>query len=235
MSKLVLLSTSNTKTEKGEKKGYLTFVLNLAPSDMSGFNTCPMASVGCRGACLNTSGNGNYPAVQAARVRKTQMFFNNRDAFMCQLFADIAVAKEIAVKENLTPCFRLNTTSDIRWENMPINGHKNIMLAYPTDIFYDYTKIPNRKGLPDNYTLTFSRSESNETDVKRIIKTTDTNVAVVFATKKGKDLPDKWMGRKVVDGDETDLRFLDPKGVIVGLRAKGKAQGKEWGGFVVTP
>ena len=40
-----------------------------------------------------------------------------------------------------------------------------------------------------------------------------------------------WKGFEVVNGDETDLRFLDKKGVVVGLIEKGRAK-KDETGFV---
>jgi hypothetical protein len=93
--------------------------------------------------------------------------------------------------------------------------------------FYDYTKLPNRRNVPSNYHLTFSRSESNELDALRILANGVMNVAVVFDT-----LPTKWAGVKVIDGTETDLRFLDEQGVVVGLVAKGKAK-KDNSGFTI--
>lgn len=227
-----LLSVSNTKTMKGEGRGFRTFILHLAPSTLSGFNTCPMASKGCAAACLNTAGRGIYANIQAARIRKTRYFFMNREAFMLDLAADIAVAIRRAEKHGLTPVFRLNGTSDIRWETIPVAGFRNIMEMFPNVRFYDYTKIPNRRNLPPNYSLTFSRSEDNEA-----MAPAGMNMAVVFAVAPSQPLPSQWNGRIVVDGDKDDLRFLDPRGVIVGLRGKGKAsvhKANTHNGFVVT-
>lgn len=239
-----LLTVGNPKLMKGEKKGYLSFVLHLAPSDLSGYNTCPMASAGCRAACLNTAGRGGLfkagtstNTIQEARIRKTKLFFEDRDTFMAMLVKDITAAIKMAEKRNLIPVIRLNGTSDIRWELVKVvyanNTFANIMRAFPAITFYDYTKIANRRNLPPNYHLTFSKSESNGIDVVRMAQS-GMNVAVVFGVKKGKELPSMWMNRQVVDGDDTDLRFLDPKGVIVGLRGKGKARKGEFDGFVVT-
>lgn len=221
-----LLTLGNTKTTKGEAQGYLTFIMHLAPSTLSGYNTCPMASAGCASACLNTAGRGRFTATQEARIRKTRWFFENREMFMVQLVKDIAAAIRKADREGMVPVFRLNGTSDIRWETVAVAGFGNIMEMFPTVQFYDYTKIANRRNLPPNYHLTFSRSESNETQVLDVVRTT-TNVAVVFDT-----LPAEYMGRQVIDGTETDLRFLDPQGVVVGLVAKGKAK-KDTSGFTI--
>ena len=219
-----LLTVGNTKTVKGEALGYMTFIMHLAPSDVSGYNACPMASAGCRAACLNTAGRGRFDATQAARIRKTREFFENRAAFMAQLEKDIRAAERKAKREGFIPVIRLNGTSDIRWEN------EGIMQKFPHIQFYDYTKIPNRKNLPANYDLTFSRSESNES----LLPGVTLNVAVVFNVKKGADLPTAYLGRPVIDGDEHDLRFMDPRGSIVGLRGKGEAKKSAHGGFVVN-
>lgn len=226
---LKLLSTGNPKLMKGEKQGYLSFILHLAPSTLSGFNTCPMASNGCAAACLNTAGRGGMfkrgestNAIQEARIRKTRQFFNDRETFMAQLVKDITLAIKQADRKGMTPVFRLNGTSDLRWENVPVGGFDNVMAMFPNVTFYDYTKLPNRRNIPANYHLTFSRSESNEHLIP-----SDLNVAVVFDK-----LPDTYLGRPVVNGDDTDLRFLDPQGVVVGLKAKGKAK-KDRSGFTV--
>jgi hypothetical protein len=222
-----LLTVGNTKTVKGEALGYLTFIMHLAPSTLSGYNTCPMASEGCAAACLNTSGRGRFTATQEARIRKTRWFFEDRVTFMDQLVKDVQAAIRKAGREGMVPVFRLNGTSDIRWETVPVAGFRNIMEMFPTVQFYDYTKLSNRRDIPANYHLTFSRSESNDAYVK-VALDRGMNVAVVFNT-----LPDTYMGRTVIDGTDTDLRFLDGENVIVGLLAKGKAK-KDTSGFTVT-
>ena len=221
-----LLTVGNTKTVKGEAMGYMTFIMHLAPSTLSGYNTCPMASKGCAAACLNTAGRGRFTATQEARIRKTKWFFEDRPTFMAQLVKDIQAAIRKAERETMTPVFRLNGTSDIRWENVPVGGRRNIMEMFPSQTFYDYTKLQNRVNLPSNYHLTFSRSEENYTAVDTMMAQ-GYNTAIVFDS-----LPAVYNGYKVIDGTETDLRFLDPKNVIVGLLAKGKAK-KDLSGFTV--
>jgi hypothetical protein len=224
-----LLGISNTKTLKGESLGYRTYIMHLAPSTLSGYQVCPMASLGCSDACLNLSGMGRFSNVQAARIAKTQWFFQDRPAFMKQLVKEVRAAVKSSHKAGLTPVFRLNGTSDIRWEMIPVLGdapptaYASIMAMFPQVQFYDYTKIPNRRNVPSNYHLTFSRSETNHQDVVL----SQYNVAVVFDT-----LPDTYLGRPVIDGTETDLRFLDPQNVVVGLKANGKAK-KDTSGFTV--
>lgn len=222
-----LLTVGNTKTVKGEKAGFLTLILHLAPSRLSGFQTCPMASKGCAAACLNTAGRGRFTRTQEARIRKTKWFFENRETFMNQLVKDIQAGIRKAQRLNLTPVFRLNGTSDLRWENVPVQGYANIFAMFPSVQFYDYTKLQNRRDIPSNYHLTFSRSEENYNSLDQMFEK-GYNVAVVFDK-----LPASYNGRKVIDGTETDLRFLDPAGVVVGLIAKGKAK-KDKSGFTVV-
>lgn len=226
-----LLGIANTKTMKGEKLGFRTYIMHLAPSTLSGYQVCPMASPGCASACLNLSGMGRFSNVQKARIAKTKLFFEDRGAFMFKLLKEIRAAIRSSQKAGLTPVFRLNGTSDIRWETISVFAdgfwHNNIMDAFPSVQFYDYTKIPNRRDIPANYHLTFSRSEMNELEALQVLSSGKMNVAVVFD-----ELPVKWAGVKVIDGTETDLRFLDDRAVVVGLKANGKAK-KDATGFTV--
>jgi Gene product 88 len=226
-----LLGIANTKTMKGEKYGYQTYIMHLAPSTLSGYQVCPMASPGCASACLNLSGMGKFSNVQAARIAKTKWFFEDRKAFMAQLVKEVEAAIRKSTRLGFTPAFRLNGTSDIRWEQYAVvrNGveYRNVMEAFPTTQFYDYTKLTNRNYVPSNYHLTFSRSETNYMETVRMMA--QMNVAVVFD-----EIPDKYMGITVVDGTETDLRFLDPSFVIVGLKANGKAKKDQTGFTVLT-
>jgi hypothetical protein len=223
-----LLSTANPKIQKGTKLGYLSFILHLAPADLSGKNTCPKATEGCKAACLNTAGRGgmfrkgeNTNMIQKARIRKTNYFYNDREGFLADLEADIRKGIKLATKLGLTPVFRLNGTSDLSWEKY------GIIEKFPTVQFYDYTKVLGRKvsHLP-NYFLIFSKADGNDSDVAEAIMQ-GMNVAAVFDA-----VPTEHMGRPVIDADEHDLRFLDAKGVIAGLKAKGRAK-KDYSGFVI--
>jgi len=227
--KLLSNPTSNPKVAKNSKLGVLTAPLHLAPYDLSGYQVCPMASAGCAAACLNTAGRGgmfkkgeNTNMIQEARKRKTLMYFEERDKFLELLYKDIEFMVRKAKRENLECGIRLNATSDIPWERVLYKG-KNMMEHFPDVQFYDYTKRHNRKDLPDNYHLTYSLAEDNDDRAEEAFNN-GMNIAAVFR----KDLPDEFkLGKHcvpVIDGDEHDYRPIDPQGVIVGLKAKGKAK-----------
>jgi hypothetical protein len=246
-----LLTVGNPKTLKGEKQGYITAVLHLAPASTSGFNVCPMATQGCKAGCLNTAGRGGIAAgnktfasaegalpdnaIQRARIKRTQWFFDDRPAFMLQLSDEIFSFVRKARIAGLIPVVRLNGTSDIRWENQRVStiraSYINLMEMFPDVQFYDYTKLTNRRNVPANYHLTFSLAENNDAHAASVLAAGG-NVAVVY---RDKAIPQTYTiagtTRDVVSGDDSDLRFLDPQGVIVGLYAKGRAK-KDALGFV---
>jgi len=217
-----LLSTANPKIQKGTARGYLSFILHLAPADLSGHEVCPKRTKGCTDACLNTAGRGGMfrkgettNVIQRARIRKTKMFFEARDAFMLALEQDINKGIRQAKRLGLKPVFRLNGTSDLSWEKY------GIIEKFPQVQFYDYTKVLGRKiaHLP-NYHLTFSAADGNDADVARALSA-GMNVTVVYDR-----IPEG-----VYSADEDDLRFLDPAVGIIGLKAKGRAK-KDTSGFV---
>lgn len=228
-----LLSTANPKIQKGTERGYLSFILHLAPADVSGREVCPKRTTGCTAACLNTAGRGGMfkrgettNVIQQARIRKTRYFFEARDYFMMDLYDDIKRAIRYAEKRGLKPVFRLNGTSDLAWEKYTINEN-NIFELFPNVQFYDYTKVLGRKvSKYKNYHLTFSAADGNDADVSRAMEQ-GMNVAVVFD-----EIPQTYKGKTVFNADDTDLRFLDPKGVVLGLKAKGRAK-KDYTGFVI--
>jgi hypothetical protein len=219
--------------------------MHLAPADLSGYQTCPKATVGCKAACLNTAGRGgmfkkgeNTNTIQKARIRKTKMFFENRQEFMADLVKDIELAIKQSVKKDLIPVIRLNGTSDLSFEKYEVirNGvlYRNIFAAFSDIQFYDYTKVLGRKVKDiQNYQLTFSAADGNDKDVESAMYN-GMNVAVVFGIKKTLPMPEYYNGVQVFNGDESDLRFLDPKNVVIGLYAKGKAK-KDETGFVKYP
>jgi len=221
-----LLTRKNTKTMKGEKLGYRTYILYMSPFTFNskGKNVCSHASAGCAESCLVGSGfGGMYNHVKAGRIKKTEWYIRNRVEFLNKVRAEIEKAILINLKNNTKNdeqtilAFRLNGTSDLPYENMRVfEDNKNIFELFPDVQFYDYTKNYKRfkKELPLNYHLTFSRSETNDEKSMEILKA-GFNVAMVF-----KKLPETYRGYKVIDGDVDDLRFLDTENVIVGLKYK---------------
>jgi hypothetical protein len=235
MSTKLLSIDTNAKTVKGQKQGYLTGILYMAPSDISGVNLCPMAKLAqCEKACLYTAGRGAFNNVQQARIRKAQWFNTDRERFMRQLFDDIKILQRKALKLGLIPLVRLNGTTDIRFETIRFSllgelSQFSIFEYFPNVQFYDYTKISNRKDLPANYDLTFSYSGVKAFKIHAYKALANgLRLAVVF----DKALPETFLDLPVINGDSSDIRHLDPKRCIVGLKAKGKAK-QDTSGFVV--
>lgn len=220
----VLGIQADAKTRKGTGKGYLTGIMYLAPASLSGVNMCPKSSAGCRAACLFSAGRGRFESIERARLTKTLAYLYDTPRYIETIKKSIKSLLVKAKNKDLIPVVRLNGTSDILWE---LNS--DIIQSFPLVQFYDYTKISKRFSflIPANYHLTFSLSESNDADALQVLKR-GYSVAAVF---RDANLPDTLWGYAVTNGDETDLRFLDARGVIIGLKAKGKAK-KDQSGFV---
>jgi hypothetical protein len=230
-----ILNQGNHKTIKGEKYGWKTYGIHLSPNTVSGYNVCSDATQGCIDACLDTAGRGAMPSVQTARTNKTKRFFEDREGFMTDLWKEVKSAVKSATRKELKFCMRPNLTSDLPWELIKHKG-QSLIDAFNPCRFYDYTKSLKRftrflnGELPENYHLTFSRSEETTNQLVIALCKSGGNVAVVFRDH----LPDKWLGIDVLNGDDNDLRFQDTPGVIVGLVEKGLAK-KDITGFVVDP
>ena len=229
---------TNAKTVKGEKYGVKTAILYLMPAMQSGVQLCAMAkTAGCEKACLFTAGRGAMSNVMLSRLRKTLYFNQYRELFMNQLHNELIRERAKAKRKGYKLIVRLNGTSDIRFENIPVSGYPNIMQALPDVQFYDYTKIANRKNIPANYDLTFSYSgvPAYAPYVAKAVANGE-RIAVVFRDRAIVNAMlangDTFLGLPVVDGDDTDIRHLEPRGVIVALYAKGKAR-RDQTGFVV--
>ena len=226
-----LLGSSTYKMEKSQKYKYLSEILHLAPANIGGVNICPNASPECIKLCLNTSGRGQMNTVQKSRLNKKFYFLADRLKFLNHLDHEIKLSYARARRKGFKYTVRLNGTSDLPFERYKLENGLNLMDNNPQVQFIDYTKVTNRLNkknkIPKNYSLTYSQAENNLKDVKQVLKT-KYNIATVFRKK----LPKKWLGRKVINGDISDLRHLeDGKKIIVGLIAKGKAI-KNFNGFV---
>jgi len=234
-ARLLSAGISNAKTKKNELK---TFILYLAPykQNFKGVNICPKASKGCAAACLFTAGRGAFNNVQNARINKTNFYIENKPLFIKKLASEIIRETAKAKKNGEQIAFRLNGTSDVDFVYLleKYAGLDILDLVYniskPTAVFYDYTKILGKvKKYIDhpNYVLTFSRAEDNEKEALQALEM-GANVSAVFSH----ELPTHYKGFKVVDGDSSDLVMLNHSGVILGLRAKGKAR-KDASGFTI--
>lgn len=219
---------SNTKLKKRSvgQKGYMLVGLSLAPHTISGYNCCPSSTPGCRKSCIYVSGYSYiYPNILKARIAKTIAWFEHRDKFKDKLEEELFILANKAKQLNMQLSVRLNVFSDIPWEQ----HFPEIFKKYPEVMFYDYTKIFKRMmkftegKLPKNYHLTFSRSEQNEKECQKVLDAGG-NVSVVFKITPHNwklSRPQEWNGYPVIDGEKSDLRFLDPKNSVIGLVAKG--------------
>ncbi|MGB0355342.1 MAG: GP88 family protein [Opitutales bacterium] len=241
MIKTTILTQGNAKIVKGEELGYVTKGIHFAPANLSGNEVCQWRSKGCTASCLNTAGRGQMNSIQQSRIAKTKLFFDKQIEFLHKLSKEISNSIKTSTKKGMKSVFRLNLTSDIAWESVFFNEEQpqTIFDKFPSIQFYDYTKsfkrmcsfldkpfIKGEEKFPSNYHLTFSRSETNDKLCEMVLQMGG-NVAVVFRN----ELPATWNGYEVVNGDENDLRFLDKKGVVVGLIEKGMAK-KDLTGFV---
>tara|TARA_B110000438_G_C15687073_1_gene595050 strand:+ start:173 stop:916 length:744 start_codon:yes stop_codon:yes gene_type:complete len=244
--KLLSQPTTNYKANKNIDLGYHTYFLSLAHSDISGYNVCPMANKlkegeknknksTCSSVCVGYNGFASiYKSVMKARIRKTKLFFEDRQQFMELLIKDINKGINYSLKRGFIPTFRLNAYSDIKWENIAVIHndikYNNIFELFSEYKFYDYSKLTNRIT-PKNYELTYSYY-GNKKAFKDTLNTNQ-NIAVVF-----EKLPKKYKNRVVINGDKTDLRLSDNDGLksIVGLKFKGSKKALQNGineGFVI--
>ena len=229
---LLSKGSTNAKTAKNDIK---TFILYLAPHNLNykGVSLCKDASINCIKVCLNSAGRGAFSNVQLSRINKANYFISDKKVFLAQLLKEIKKEIKKASDKNEKIAFRLNGTSDIDFLYL-LDKHLNFnvdLLQYDKVFFYDYTKsLPRAKRYQNyrNYTLTFSKSETNEKEVNEALNL-GINVATVFSG----DLPKTYKGVKVIDGDKSDLEMIKYKSIILGLKAKGKAR-KDTSGFVIT-
>jgi hypothetical protein len=239
-------SLDSPKAIKARAYGYMNAINYMAPASLAGVgNLCPHASPGCLALCLGwhsgqagmvKGGRTNaLNAVRRSRQDKARMFMRDRATFFAELIAGIERAQRKAKREGLALCVRLNGATDIGWEGIKLNPYQSIIELYGDVQFVDYTKSVRRAlraatdpTWPANYHLTFSRSETNEADCKRVLAAGG-NVAAVFAGLK----PSTYLGAVVIDGDQHDLRHLDARGVVVALSPKGLKAKRDVSGFVI--
>lgn len=231
MRNLLSKGNTNSKTIKNELE---TYILYLAPHTLNDkkINLCPWASKGCIKGCLNKSGMGVFSNVQLARIEKSNFFVNDKINFLNKLYKELFNINKKAKKQGKKIAIRLNGTSDIDFIALFLHKlNKDILNEFEYLLFYDYTKslFKIEKYQASKYNLTFSRSEeTTEEDIKKAINL-GSNVSVVFS---GNELPVKFLGTKVVDGDKSDLQMIFNQGKILGLKAKGPAK-KDNTNFVV--
>ena len=232
ISSITGINTSS-KLAHNEEVGVYTSVFYGAPARNSGYETCPNATDACRGACLYASGlvkvetYAGKNTIKKCRVNRTKLFFEDQAFFMAWVIAELKAAQAKAKRDGMVYSVRLNGTTDIAWETVKVDG-KTIFEIFPDVQFYDYTKSFERMSLNiSNYHLTFSYTGEGD-NVRQSLEllAAGRNVAVVFDTKRGRELPTTMAGFEVIDGDVTDYRPADKAGCWVGLRLKMQASAK---------
>jgi hypothetical protein len=238
-----IFSWTNPKAAKATEFGWLNAIHYMAPYKLGGKgNLCAHASPGCIALCLGwTSGQAgmvsndeDINSVRQSRMDKAARFMTDRKAYLRDVVRSIEAVQRKAAREGLKLAVRMNGSTDIAWEGIRDESGATLMERFPEVQFVDYTKSPKRAlahasgKFPSNYSLCFSRSETNEADCLEVLRAGGT-VAAVFANGK----PDSFLGFPVIDGDEHDLRHLDPRGHVVALSPKGRKAKKDQSGFVV--
>lgn len=202
----------SSKIVKNKKKNVLTYIIYLAPANLSGFNVCPKSTPECRNSCLHSSGHNRIDMkenmINKCRIKKTQLFFNDRKFFMSWVYAEILAYQSMASKKGMEFSVRLNGTSDI----------SPLLFTHKGKTLFDYTKVLNYSRLMNrfrNYDLTFSYSGYNWNECLEALNM-GIRISVVFEN----EIPKMYMGIPVIDADETDLRYMDNSNVICGLKFK---------------
>lgn len=211
---------TSAKIAKADKYQEMTYIIYLSPADSSGFNVCAGATKECIEACLTESGHGRIDTsgrIKQARINRTKLFYYNREFFMRWVIAEISAYRAMAKRKGYRFSVRINGTSDLSLKTFKLSG-VNILEYFPDVQFYDYTKIYKRINLLSeyaNYDLTYSFNGHNWSECKDALNN-GMRVAMVFLDV----LPDFYNGFKVIDGDAYDMRYMDLKNVIVGLKFK---------------
>jgi hypothetical protein len=254
MERLLGDGADNPKTAKNKvSTAFFAMTPHKVPGRKDLGNACPFASEGeddlsgCTGPCLTNSGRslGISPSsmmIHRSRLAKRVLYTFRREEFLSNLSRELRLAVKRAEEKGHQLIARLNVISDINWFAM----HPEIFTSNPEIQFMDYTK--NHKAYdafrageyPKNYHLTFSRDGKwNEPKCLEILASGGTCTAVFhvkYSSNGSKDpLPATYLGFPVFDGDTDDMRFKDPAGHWIGLRAKGKARTDvpRVGGFVI--
>lgn len=234
--------SQSMKMRLSEKNGTITYCLYLAPWNLSGYQVCP-GGTHCHKFCLNGSGHNKSDIlargieesrINKGRIKRTRLFYENKDLFMRLLIHEIKKTQKYAEKHGMEFSVRLNGTSDLSPEAFVYEG-KNILQWFPNVTFYDYTKVPNRVkllGKYSNYYLTFSYDGHNWDACKNFLENGG-NVAVVFSNQEM--IPMKFAGYPVCDGNLFDMRYLDPKQHIVALHYHVTAANYDKNGKYIEP
>lgn len=214
-------NTKLVKTSKGQD------ILLAGLSMMPTRELCPSSKAAeCFEDCIKNSGLAAvFTSVNEARQRKTDWFLEDQEGFLIRYKRELTNLIKLAKKHGKQPVVRSNVFSDVAWEEL------GIPQAFPEIFWYDYTKRAARIGnTPDNYELMFSYSGAPKYQKQvEIALQTDVPIAVVF--KNG--MPKEFLGREVIDGDKSDLKNLQARNKVVGLKLKGNEAKKSNSPFII--
>jgi len=246
--KNITLLGSSVKTLKGNKIGVETSILYLSPSDSGGIykngrivNSCPNATKYCRAGCLGlNSGRMRFSSNWNSRKWKTVLLASDPGLFRDILIAEIKGKIVRAASNKMICAIRLNGTSDY-----PFIQLWDLAKMFPSVQYYDYTKsrfILNSylRNHESNYHLTYSaNSYPRSQELSTLALKNGMSVAVIVddapSTVLRSDLAIKVLGEKnyrslecnpfvIIDGDDSDARFLDSddeSGALIWLKVKG--------------
>tara|TARA_A100001015_G_scaffold179675_1_gene199803 strand:- start:158 stop:691 length:534 start_codon:yes stop_codon:yes gene_type:complete len=168
--------------------------------------------------------------VAAGRQWRSDLWHQDRAQFLERLTRELGNHQKNCERLGVIPAARLNTISDIPYEKAEAGM---LPQMFPGIYFFDYTKRAARLGnTPDNYTLMFSYSgRAQYAKQVQIALGAGVPIAAVFRDQ----FPAEFLGRPVINGDQSDLINSKAGPVILGLKAKGSLAKADKSGFVVDP
>jgi hypothetical protein len=223
------------------KNASATLAFTGAPATASGYNVCPASTAGCRALCVLSDACG-YAAIERragadtimrARARRVVALREHPVAAGVELARCIARASRLASALGVRAVARLNVGTDLPFETFDELGAAFARFKIEG---YAYTKRPyavrlamRASGFANGTRIVYSWSECASERLAGDYLAAGGNVAVVFAGlgvgRYARPMPRAFTigGRawQCINGDETDDRTTDPRGVVVALKGKG--------------
>ena len=240
------LLSESVKVIKGEKVGYLTGVQYMTANLKIGKDhTCAgEKKAKCGEWCLVMSGHMAGKGAIEARADRLALLTRNPSLYFELLSRELRALEKRAARKGFKPAGRLNGTTDLDWTRITFEG-RTIFEHFPGITWYDYTKVPT---IAENYSragVSITFSFYKKVPIDTLIGLLDRGVNIAIAYRDRLPIAQVLGGRMVdvINGDEHDLRFLDRRGVIVGLKYKNQTmhdrarevnQTTDQSGFIVS-